>query len=92
LVLSKDEAIRPAAENLVLAIVDNHTAVGVPGLLSLLSSAQSLTLTSASEEQLYLLDCVYQIMGITVHKLGFTPDFAFATWFQASLVPVLQVL
>lgn len=90
--MTLNDAIRPAAENLVLAVIDNHTAVGVPCLLQMLTSVQSAPFATSPPDHLYLLDAVYQVMGIVVHKLSMMPgDFSFPTWFTNSLGPILNV-
>lgn len=91
--LTKEEAVRPAAEYLLLAVIDDHTAVGVPTLLQILASVESTPLASCTVDQLYLLDAVYQVMGLSVHKLAFLPEpqFSFPAWFSKSLLPIINV-
>ena len=91
LALSRDEAVRPAAENLILAVLDNHTAIGVPAVIQMFGSVLSGPLETATQDQLLTLDALLDVLGICVHHFSMTPSFNFEAFFNATLAPILNV-
>jgi hypothetical protein len=87
--MNEEEAIKSAAEALLLEVQSRFPDLVNSTLVDMLSSVQSVPVDSASDDHLLVTDSVYKAMGITSFSISQHVDFS--RWFMTSLAPVLQV-
>ena len=86
---SEDEAIKTAADSLLLSLEARFGDVFAATLAEMLTSVQSSSFDAASDDQLLLTDSVYKVMGVTAFNMSSYVDFT--RWFMTNLAPILQV-